>query len=673
MNKKTAKKRIQNLSAEVAKHQHLYFIEAKPEISDNAFDKLFDELLVLEKEFPEFLLPDSPTKKIGSDLDNTFPEVSHDVKMLSLDKCYTIEEIVSWAKKTEKKAGQKLSFVIEEKIDGMSIELTYKNGFLTRAATRGNGITGNDITNNAATIKALPLRLTKPYNISVCGEVFIKKPDFVKLSSKDGSAYDSPRNLAAGSIRRKSSIKTAKIPLDIFIYDGIFSENTDKSDHWEMLKLLKQLGFKVNPNIKLFNDTEKEFQDFIQQAIIQRDKSIYEIDGLVIKVNEKNAKEILGSTQRYPRWAMAFKFESPETETLIENIVLQIGRLGRATPVAMLKPVKIAGATVTRATLHNQDYINELEIAIDDLVKISRRGDVIPAVERVVEKNAVGNLTWQIPEKCPSCNFSLKKQGAHHFCVNPECPEQIFAQLIHFTSKSGMDIDYLGPKTVKVFIDHNLVKYPEDIYNFDINALNGIERFADKKIALIKAGIEKSKTRPFENILSALGIKDLGTRTINILIKAGFDSADKLINLSKNMEIGINRLVQIEGIAEITAKSILSNFSNPKLIKTIKALEKAGLKLYTDNAISSLEIPQTMAGQSWCVTGSFEHFKPRDKAKNEIEKKGGKVVSSVSSKTTHLLVGKKSGTKLNKAKKLGIQIVEEQEFINMLKFEVPIS
>ncbi|QTA93713.1 DNA ligase [Desulfonema magnum] len=564
-----AKKRIQKLSSEITRHDYLYYVLGKPEISDKAYDQLFDELVRLEKEFPDLVLQDSPSKRVGSELDNAFPQVPHNPPMLSLEKCYSAEEVISWAKKTQAKAGEKLSFVLEEKIDGTAIELIYKEGVLICASTRGNGKTGYDITNNARTIRPLPLRLNPPLSFTVRGEVFIKKADFARLVRESGASYDSARNLAAGALRKKNSSETAKIPLDIFLFEAVCGDTDDKTAHSDLLVLLTELGFRTNPNHQTVSNIS-DIKKYIEDAILRRDTLAYEIDGLVVKVNEMRTRKSLGSTERFPRWAVAYKFKSPEDETVVESIDLQVGRLGRITPVAKLRTVRIRGTDITRATLHNQDYISQLELAVGDTVKISRRGHVIPAVDQVVEKNTLGNAIFQMPTKCPVCKTLLKIKGKHHFCPNTDCPEQVKARLIWFSKK--MKIKYLGPKTTGLLISQKQIQYPEDIYTLSAEDLKNLKGLGEKKSGSIAASIEKSKNNPFQVVLFALGIRGLGTKNIRLLTTAGLDSVDKIL------KAGTRGLSQIKGIGNHTASQIISGFT-PRIMKTVKALKNAGLAL----------------------------------------------------------------------------------------------
>ena len=664
-----AKQKINELSKKIKYHQDLYYIKSKTEISDEEFDRLFDDLVYYETIFPELALKDSPSKRVGSDIDNEFNTVTHSKPMLSLDKCYTISELQDWAVKTTKKAGMPISFILDEKIDGISIVLTYENGILVQAATRGDGTYGNDVTENAKTIESIPLELNLPASITVRGEVFIKKSIFEKIERSEGIAYDSPRNLAAGAIRRKTSRETAKIPLSIFIYDIVDGKNLPSENHFELREFLQKLGFNLNSQTTYFKSSGESFTSDVEQAVLSRNKLDYEIDGLVMKVSEQKARNILGVTGRFPRWAMAFKFESPKASTQILGIDIQVGRLGRITPVARLKPVRVGGAEITNATLHNQDYIDEVGISIGDQVQISRRGDVIPAVESVLKKNDDNNPIWQMPSNCISCDSVLVKDGGHHFCENDQCPEKQKNVLIHFAGKSGMDIENLGPKTVETLISLNLIKKVEDFYTFKPEALNGIEGFKEKKISAIKNGIEESKKKPFETVLAAMGIKNLGIGLIKLLVKSGINSFDAFIKISEMNDI--DKLIAIKGVQKNIANSLIKSFQNKNLLQTIATFKEIGLQTASNIKFETNIYSQTMSGQKWCITGQFENFKPRSKAGNEIESRGGQVVGSISKKTTHLLAGKKAGSKLKKAETLGIKIISEEAFLNLINNKAP--
>ena len=659
-----AKQKMAELANQIKHHQHLYYQEAKPEISDNTFDNLFDQLLTLENHFPKLVLPDSPTHRVGSDLDNTFQTVTHSVPILSLDKCYTINEMQTWAKKMINKSHAPVTFMLDEKLDGISIVLTYKDGILVQAATRGDGLLGNDVTENAKTIPDIPLKLTFSVNITVRGEVFIRRSVFKAIERSEGISYDSPRNLAAGAIRRKTSRETAKIPLNIFVYDIVDGTNLSSDNHYHLRSFLETLGFPLNPQTYHFETPDSDFCEGIANAAAQRDSLDYEIDGLVVKVCEQTVRDQLGVTGRFPRWAMAFKFESPQATTIIEEIDIQIGRLGRITPVARLRPVRVGGAEITNATLHNQDYIDSLDVSIGDTVRISRRGDVIPAVEAVLEKNTSKNSRWQMPEQCTACHTPFVKDGGHHFCMNADCPERQKASLIHFASKTGMDIENLGPKTIERLIDKRLIDRMEDIYTFDTSQLKGIEGFKAKKIAAIKRGIEASKNKPYETVLAALGIKNLGIGLIKLLVESGIDSFDRLMEIAQIKDI--NTLVSIKGIQTNIASSLIESFQDPSLLQTIESLRQSGLQTKAVQKERTHHIDRSMINQQWCITGQFESFKPRSKAGEEIQKRGGTIVGSVSKKTTHLLAGDKAGNKLKKAQMLGVTVVDEKHFLEMI-------
>ena len=675
------KEKINKLSKEVLKHQYFYYVKSMPEISDKEYDKLFDELMRLEKKYPQFAWKNSPTKRVGSDIDNDFPVIKHLIPVLSLDKEYSINGIKDWVFKTIKNYGKELSFVVEEKLDGASIVIYYKNGEFDYALTRGNGFEGNDVSNNVKTIAQVPLVLNKKINLAVRGEIYIEKKDFIKDNKEFDNKYSNPRNLAAGSLRNIKSNFVSNIPLKIFVYEGYFENNEFKS-HVEILKELENLGFRINKNFGFFSNSDdslnyfktlfpdvfngglKELDDFFNKKIKVRNELDYDIDGLVVKVNELNARNVLGFTSHHPRWAIAFKFESPLAQTRLIDIKIQVGRNGRITPVAVLEPVKLAGSIVSRATLHNQEYIEILELGIGDLVSISKRGDIIPAVEEVIEKDKNNPSIFKFPENCPFCNSRLKKIGGHHFCTNRDCKERIKRSIIYFTSKDRMDIETLGEKTIELLFDKGYISSIPDIYTFNYDKLLNEEGFKEKKVEKIKKNVEKSKEKPFSKVLVSLGFEGLGEKAVNDLIKSGLNSMDKILDVVKRRDF--KALISIEGFGMITAELIIKNFTDKKNLELINRLRELGLNF--EEKIGKEEfINKDFLNQVWVITGSFKNFKPRNKAGIEIEKRGGKVVSSVSSKTTHLLVGESPGSKLERAKNLGVKIVYEDEFIKLLE------
>ncbi len=680
MNIKPNDERVKELSKILLKHQYLYYVKAEPEISDREYDALFDELTKLETDYPELQYPDSPTKRVGSDLDNTLPEVEHTIPVLSLDKCYSTEDLTQWIEKVVRLAEEKVSIVVEQKIDGASIVLYYSNGILERAVTRGNGSVGNDITENVKTIPSVPLHLNQNIDIVVRGEIFIGKKSFQKYNAESGGIYSNPRNLAAGILRSVKSSKAAAVPLDVFIYEG-YIEGSDFS-HVEILDYLDKMGFRINQQIGYFSSENKDaeaaknlrpswffgnmndIESFIEQKQKQRSSLDYEIDGLVLKVNEIPIREKLGYTAHHPRWAVAYKFEAPQAVTKLLGITPQIGRNGRITPVAELEPVELAGSKISRATLHNQDYINMLNLCIGDTVTISKRGDVIPAVEEVLEENHDGNKVWMLPDECSECGTPLKRDGAHSFCTNFFCPERVVGRLAHFAGKAGLDINGLGEKTVRFLFNKGFIKTPADFYNFNYELLLDEEGFGEKKINLIREGLNKSKNKPFPAVLTALGFEGLGKRTVEVLVENGFNKMRDILSAAKNKDIEAFAL--IDGIGDVLAELFVKEFSNSHNLDIINRLTDLGLKMEYEKKDNAKD-KQIFVGQRWCVTGSFENFKPRDKAKIELKKRGAAVLISISSKTTHLLAGDGAGSKLSKAENLGVTIVDEKEFLKMIK------
>ena len=679
MNKRELVEEIRKLSDLLSLYQHEYYVKNQSLVSDLEYDRLFDRLLALEQEYPELRLPDSPSGRVGSDLANDIPEVAHTIPVLSLDKGYTVENIREWMDKTVTRAGSDLSFVVEEKIDGVSIVLYYKNGILDLAATRGNGSVGNDITENVRTIKSVPLRLTEAVDIVVRGEIFLPLEKFESLNSRLEVPFANPRNLTAGTLRRKKSVDVASIPLDIFIYEGFIDDR--EINHTEILKYLKKLGFKVSDRIGVFappgsSGTEDidslwfvgDFEDlsgYIKRQTEDRGTLPYEIDGLVIKVNETDVRETLGFTGHHPRWAIAYKFESPEGTTIIKNIDIQVGRTGRITPVARVEPVLIGGSTISNVTLHNQDYINMLELALGDTVSVSKRGDVIPAVERVVDKNEEGNPLWRIPQNCPSCGSVLVLKGAHHFCINTHCPAQIKGRIFFFLGRDQMDIDGFGPETAEFLIDHGLIKGIPDIYSFDYRKLEGFPGFGSKKIALLLEGVEKSRDQPYSRVLPSLGIPEIGKKAVELTIKAGYTSVMDLTRIAEAKDV--DKLTFIKGIGQRTATAFINELSSGSVIRMVDKLKDAGLNFEEKNPSEVDSLPQIFEGQIWCITGSFENFKPRTLAGDEIKKRSGQTTTSVTGKTTHLLAGESAGSKLTKAQNLGTKIITEIMFMEMLK------
>lgn len=686
MSEVTPQEEIRELSALLRRWQYEYYVLGRPSVSDLEYDRNFDRLLALEAAHPELVEPDSPTKRVGSDLTNELPEVRHTIPVLSLDKAYSAAEVSSWTRRTSSAVGSQLSFVVEEKIDGISIVLYYRDGALERAVTRGNGFVGNDVTANAMTIRAVPLRLTRPVSIAVRGEVFITKRDFETMNAKLELPYANPRNLAAGTIRRIKSSEVASIPLSIFVYEGFHTEqgNGTPGTHVGMLEELDELGFRVNRRIGFFSPLGIEeavkarhpewqtgeldaLEAFLARETAERAELPYEIDGLVVKVNELPVRERLGYTGHHPRWALAFKFEAPEGTSRVKAIEIQIGRTGRVTPVARIEPVQVGGATISNITLHNQTYIDSLELSVGDTVAVSRRGDVIPAIERVIEKTGEPGV-YRIPGICPVCSSALIESGAHHFCPNPSCPAQVRGRILFFCDRGQMDIRSLGPETIETLISAGLVSSILDLYRAEYEKLLELPGFGEKKVKLIREGVETSKERPFRTVLASLGIPELGPKAAELLIdEGGFRDIESLFGAADRMDI--ERLTGIPGIGEKTARTILEELSSPALRELIEGLKAAGLKFAeeAEPEAGAGAYEAVFSGQTWCVTGSFERFKPRDLAMEEVKKRGGRVVSQITGAVTHLLAGEGAGSKLEKARALGVTIVSEQEFLKLLE------
>ncbi len=675
------KKRMEEIAAELLKHQYLYYVQARPEISDEEYDRLFDELVRLEKRSPQYVSINSPSRRVGSDLDNTFPEKTHRVPVLSLDKLYQPEELGQWLLKTTAAAGSNIGFTIEEKIDGASIVLYYDRGELQYALTRGNGLLGNDVSANVRTISQVPLRIAESSPLAVRGEIYITRPDFERFNSGMAEKYANPRNLAAGSLRNLKSALTARVPLNIFVYEGFF-QNESIRDHLEILQRLAQLGFRVNPRLGYFSDEDDKrlrarrmfpeittlpltsVEEYLRRQASTRGELPYDIDGLVIKVVEMNIRQELGTTAHHPRWAMAYKFDSPQGRTILLDIQVQVGRNGRVTPVALLKPVALSGSTVTRATLHNQDYIDMLELGIGDEISISKRGDVIPAVDDVLEKSDTHPSIYKIPKCCPFCSTPLVKEGAHHFCKNEVCPERRRRGLNYFCAKEQMDIEALGEKTIALLFARGWVRSIPDIYSFDYAMLAGEEGFKEKKIARIRAGVAASKSRPFARVLAALGFDGVASAAASALIAHGFDSMDKIIAAAKKNDWEI--FAAIEGIGETTGRLLVGHFSKPENLQLISRLKEMGLKFATEKG-AARRINDAFAGQTWVITGSLTKFIPRSLAAEEIEKRGGRVLENVSARTTHLLSGANPGSKLARAEKNHVKIISENDFLRLLR------
>lgn len=658
------------ISEKIIKANEAYYKRSTPIMTDAEYDKLLDTLKALEEKYPDLKDPHSPTTVVGSDLDSFLTEKAHSVPILSLDKAYNIDEIGAFITRCQKECSTPPSFTLEEKIDGLSLVLYYENGRLKEALTRGNGKVGNDVTHRAREIKSIPRKLTKNVNITVRGEVYISKKDFEEINETLAEPYSNSRNLASGLLRRLDDNPYSK-KLDIFVYEGLGGDITEIKNHPEMLDFLKSLGFRTNPHYTVFISEDKsidalkdEILTEIKRKTDERKSLGYDIDGLVLKLNSFADRETMGFTEHHPRSAIAYKFESPMGKSKVENIEIGIGRTGRITPVAILSPVNLLGATITRATLHNSDYIRDLELSIGDEVSVSRRGDVIPQIDEVLEKNENAEI-YAMPTICPSCGSTLQYKGVNLYCTNPKCPEKIKGEAEYFVSKACMDIDGVGPSVIQTLIDLNALSDYTDIYYIDYDALlSGKEGFKDKKIEGIKLSVLKSKEQPFTRVLASLGIEGIALNTAEKLVNAGINSFDKFIALAKTNDT--ESLLKVDDIGTITANNIIASFNDETILNRIERLKNAGLKTESKEG-ENAPLSDVLSGQVWCVTGSIEGYKNPDLALEEVKKRGARIVSSVSKKTTHLLVGSAPGGKLQKAIGFGTILVKDSEFQEFLK------
>ncbi|MBM4170541.1 MAG: NAD-dependent DNA ligase LigA [Ignavibacteria bacterium] len=664
-------RRIEELRTIIQEHDYNYFVLANPIVSDFTYDQLLKELIELEKKYPEYLTPDSPTQRVGSDISNEFDSVNHKIPMLSLSNTYSEDELIDFDRRVRDFAGEATTpdYICELKIDGVSISLQYENGILKTAATRGDGIIGEDVTNNIKTIRSIPLSVNKKFlkefgsfNFEVRGEVYMENEDFKKMNDErelnGEKLFANPRNSTAGTIKLLDSKIVAKRPIKAFMY-YYYSEYTKIGSQLENLLMLKKLGFRINANYKHCK-TINDVIVFCKEWEERRNEIPFEIDGVVIKVNSINLQQNLGSIAKSPRWAVAYKFKAKQASTLLKKITWQVGRTGTLTPVAELEPIFLAGSTISRATLHNFDEIKRKDIREGDSVVIEKGGDVIPKVVSVDVSKRNKNLTeTELPIRCPTCGSKLFKpeNEVAIYCDNNFCPDQIKGRLIHFASRGAMDIEGLGESLINLFTEMKFLKDFADIYDLKNkrNELIEIERLGEKSVDNLLNAIDKSKNQQFEKVLFSLGIRYVGSGAAKKLAEH-FISIDNLISATKE---------EIEGIYEIgpsISSSIIRFFKSKDNLKLIERLKKAGLNFNTSIAKGV----NKFNGKSFVLTGTLSIL-TRDEAKEKIIYFGGKVSSSVSKLTDYVVVGENPGSKLDKAVKLGLKILTEEEFIEMIK------
>jgi len=657
------KQRIDELIKIINKASEEYYTNDNPTITDQEYDDYYHELEKLEQQYPELIREDSPTKRVGGKIIDEFKKVSHEIPMMSLGDIFSEDEIFEFDQRI-KKTIPNPTYVCELKIDGLSVSLLYENGKLIRGATRGNGIVGEDITHNVETIKSIPLVINDKRKIEVRGEIYMPKKSFNKLNQerkeKGESLFANPRNAAAGSVRQLDSKIAAKRNLSTFIYHLPSSDDFNIKYHHESLSFMKELGFVVNPNIKIA-DNVNEVINYVKEWTEKRESLPYEIDGIVIKVDKIEDQKKLGYTSRTPKWAIAYKFPAVEVLTKIKNIEFCVGRTGKITPRADLDPVHLAGSIIKSVTLHNEDYIKEKDIMINDTIVLHKAGDVIPEVVKVLKERRTGiEIPFKMIKNCPICNSKLEKKEteANYFCPNPNCDARNIEGLIHFSSRETMNIEGFGESIVEDFYNEGYLKTICDYYTLYNHKedLKELEGFGEKSINNLLQNIEKSKKNSLEKLLFALGIRYIGKKTAKIL-------AINYRNIDKLMSSEYEDLVKIQDIGEVIADSVYKFFKEEKNIKTINELKLLGVNMeYKGNE----SIDDNFNNKTFVLTGTLSKL-TRDEASIEIENRGGKVTSSVTKKTDYVIVGENPGSKYQKAKDLNINILNEEEFLNMLE------
>lgn len=664
-----AAQKIAELTEKISYYNYKYYQESISEISDYEFDQLLKQLIQLEEAFPQFRLPDSPTQRVGGTITKEFPTVYHDYPMLSLSNTYSEEELLEFDKRVAKALnGDSYEYFCELKFDGVAISLHYENGLLTRAATRGDGVRGDDITPNARTIRTIPLRVKAhniPQRFEVRGEVFMPRQVFEKINKnreKAGKALlANPRNAASGSLKMQDSSVVAQRKLDCYLY-ALAGEDIPAQTHEEAVCLLEQWGFNVSPTYRKCKDMQGVF-DYITYWENRRLSLPLETDGIVIKVNSQKQQRILGSTAKSPRWAIAYKYKTLSAATVLEGITYQVGRTGAITPVASLQPVLLAGTIVKRASLHNANEIARLDLRLGDTVFVEKGGEIIPKVTGIdLSKRPVHSQPVTYIDQCPACGTKLvRKEGeAQHFCPNSEgCAPQIKGRLEHFIQRKAMNIDSMGKETVALLYEKGLVHNPADVYQLDYEDVYELERFKHLSTQNLLRGIEVSKKAPFENVLFALGIRYVG-KTVAEKLARHFGNIDQLATAS------YDELINVPEIGERIARSIIQFFQDENNRKMIHELKEAGLQLEIKNQEDE-QVSNVLDGKSFVISGTFENFS-REEVKEKIRSNGGQVVSAVSGKLDYLLAGEKMGpAKRKKAENLGVKIISEQDFLDMLQ------
>lgn len=661
---RTIEQEIKELREKIRYHEYRYYVLDSPEISDAEFDDLMRRLEKLEEEHPEFITPDSPTQRVGGEPLEGFRKVEHSTPMLSLGNAFNPGELKEFANRIYRLAGtDQITFVVEHKIDGLSAILTYEEGRLVLGATRGNGVVGEDVTENIRTIRAVPLKLRKDVNLEVRGEVYISKKDFEHLNErrldKGEEPFANPRNAAAGSVRQLDPQIAASRSLSLIAYDLVHYGEGNINSHLEALELLQELGFKVNWHQRC--SSIEEVISYCQEWTEKREELPFEIDGLVIKVNDLGLREKLGSTAKSPRWAIAYKFPAQQKTTTIKDIIISVGRTGALTPTAILEPVHIAGSTVSRATLHNEDEIRRKDIKIGDQVLVQKAGDVIPEVVKVIKDKRDGDETeFSMPDFCPVCGGEVVREEGEAVsrCTNVTgCPAQKREGILHFVSRNAMNIDGVGPALIDQLLEKGLIEDYADLYYLKKEDLIPLERMAEKSAENALKAIEGSKNRPLHNLFFALGIRHVGAGVARVLARV-YHSVDEL------EEANLEELTEIDEIGPIIAESIVNFFKAEHNRKVIEKLKKAGVKLAGEGQ-SKGKVIKELEGKKFVFTGGLVNL-TRNEAKELVLSVGGDVSSSVSKKTDYVVVGEDPGSKYDKARELGVTILSEVEFLKLL-------
>ncbi len=661
MDKNKAEKRIKELRDLTAYYAKKYYDDDDPEISDFEYDMLMLELRNLEKEFPEFITPDSLTQHVGGTVKEGFEKVEHEVPLQSLQDIFDFDELYEFDERVKKELNDEVKYIVETKIDGLSVALEYKNGIFVRGATRGNGLVGEDVTENLKTIKHIPKKLKEPIDITVRGEVFIGKGEFEKMNEErlenEETLFANARNAAAGSLRQLDSSIAASRPLDIFIFNVQKSDSIKFTSHIESLRYLEKIGFNVNP-VKEECNTVEEVIDEINKIGEDRDDLTFGIDGAVVKVDSLAQREILGTNFKTPKWAIAYKYPPEQKETLLKDIVFQVGRTGAITPMAILDPVKVAGSTISKTTLHNEDFIKEKDLRVGDIVVIQKAGDVIPEIVEVKKEKRKGSeKPFVMVDKCPVCGSDIvREEGeAAWRCIGAKCPAKLHRSILHFVSREAMNIMGLGENIVEEFLNRGLIKDISDIYALNFDDVASLKKNGQKFAQNLIDSINKSKENDFYRLLNGLGIRHIGNKAAKVLAKK-YKSIENLETAS------IEDLASTDDMGEIMAQSVYDFFREEQNIDLINKLKNYGVNMKEEEVQN---IDDRFSGMTFVLTGALDSLS-RKEAEELIEKHGGKTSSSVSKKTTYVIAGEASGSKLDKAQKLGITILSEQEFLDLV-------